>query len=296
MLQRHLGDKALRAIGRDGALLSLPGETRIMTFLVCRIRGFAEIVRAFAKDPEGLSRLTRRTLTPLVKAVHDRGGTVDRMTPGGLTAFFNAPLSDPDHAIHACECALAMLQAMEKVNQVLEQGRHPDGTPFDTIGLGIGINTGTGITGNFGTDDEPDYAAVGAAFDAAEELEKLSANYGSAILAGAETRSQAERSFAFLEVDVLPAREGDGLPLFALLGSPLSRANPKFLALKTYHEHIFLAYRSREWEKARHLITQCRELSGANPVLYDLYAERIAYYEAHPPAANWNGIFETLEA
>lgn len=290
VLRRRLPPKTLQRVKRDPRLQSLTAETRTMTFLVCRIRGFAEIVDFFAGDPEGLSRLVRRALTPLVQAVHDRGGTVDRIVPGGLTAFFNAPVDDPDHAIHGCECALSMLQAIEKVNHVLEQGRHPDGTPYESIGIGIGLNTGPAIVGNFGTESEPDYAATGRAASGAEELERLSANYGTAILVGRTTQEQAERSFAFLEVDVLSGL-GEPAPLFALLGSPLSRANPKFLALKAFHEHIFEAYRARQWDKARGLIAQCRALSGANPVLYDLYSERIAYYQQHPPAQNWNGIF-----
>src|SRR6266550_7397894 len=232
LLKKRLPQKALRSVRRAPKLLDLAAETRNMTFLVCRIRGFAAIVESFAADPEGLSRLVRRALTPMVQAVHDRGGTIDRMVPGGLTAFFNAPLDDPDHAVHACEAALSMLNSMEKVNRVLEQGRHPDGTPFDSIGIGIGLNTGPGIVGNFGTESEPDYAATGHAVAVADDIEKLSANYGTAILVGHPTRALAERSFAFLEVDVLPEGGAEPATLFALLGSPLSRANPKFLALK----------------------------------------------------------------
>ena len=296
LLKKRLPQKALRSVRRAPKLLDLGAETRNMTFLVCRIRGFAKIVDSFASDPEGLSRLARRALTPMVQAVHDRGGTIDRIVPGGLTAFFNAPLDDPDHAIHGCECALSILNSMEKVNRVLEQGRHPDGTPFDSIGIGIGLNTGPAIVGNFGTESEPDYAATGHAVTAADDIEKLSANYGTAILVGHSTRALAERNFAFLEVDVLPEGDAEPAPLFALLGSPLSRANPKFLALKAFHENIFQAYRNRQWDKARGLITQCRSLSGANPVLYDLYSQRIEYYQQHPPAANWNGIFEAAHS
>src|SRR5207248_3904723 len=116
---------------------------------------------------------------------------------------------------------------LEKVNRALEQGRHPDGTPFDSIAVGIGLDTGPGIVGDFGTEEQPDYAAVGRIAEFVHEIEKLSGNYGTAILAGAATRAQAERSFAFLEVDLLPKDQSEPLPLFALLGTPLSRANPK---------------------------------------------------------------------
>ena len=72
----------------------------------------------------------------------------------------------------------------------------------------------------------------------------------------------------------------------------MSRANPKFLALKAFHERIFQAYRAGEWDKARGLIEQCRGLSGANPVLYDFYLKRIAHLESHPSSADWGGRLE----
>jgi hypothetical protein len=37
------------------------------------------------RDPAGLTKLTRCTLTPLIEAVLDRNGTIDRMTPDGFT-------------------------------------------------------------------------------------------------------------------------------------------------------------------------------------------------------------------
>ena len=74
-------------------------------------------------------------------------------------------------------------------------------------------------------------------------------------------------------------------------GTPLARANPRFMALKAFHDRIFEAYRTREWDKARALIAQARALSGANPVLYDLYLERIVHFERHPPGVNWAGTF-----
>ena len=80
--------------------------------------------------------------------------------------------------------------------------------------------------------------------------------------------------------------------IYALLGTPVSRANPKFLALKAFHERIFQAYRAGEWDKARGLIEQCRGLSGANPVLYDFYLKRIAHLESHPSSADWGGRLE----
>ena len=47
--------------------------------------------------------------------------------------------------------------------------------------------------------------------------------------------------FAFLEVDVEPLQTGDQQPLYALVGTPVSRANPKFIALKAFHDYPVIA-------------------------------------------------------
>jgi len=272
-------------------MFELPAEMRVMSFLVCRIRGFAELAESFAGDPEGLARIVKVTMTPMAQAVFDRGGTVDRLSPGELTAFFNAPLDDLQHPVHACSAAIAMIVALEKVNRLLEHGKRGDGSPLPPVDLGIGIFTGEAMVGDFGTENLPAYTATGRAARLPGEIERISGVYGTAILTGESTREMAEKNFAFLEVDHVALDSGNPVRLYALLGTPLSRANPCFMALKTFHDRIFQCYRAREWSKARALVAQARNLSGANPMLYDLYLKRIDHLERHPPGGNWSGVF-----
>ena len=292
-LELKLSPKTLKRLVRHPEALEMMSATRVITFLACRIRGFDAIMDAL--DPPALTKLSRCTLTPLIQAVLDRNGTIDRMTPDGFTAFFNAPLEDSRHASHACECALAMMQALEKANRALEHASLDAGS-LGPVGIGIGLSTGTGIVGDFGTDRLPHFTVAGRASLHASELERLSSDYGTSILVAESTRAMAESDFAFLEVDVEPFETGNQQPLYALLGTPVSRANPKFLALKAFHEHIFQAYRAGEWDKARGLIAQCRGLSGANPVLYDFYLKRISHLESHPSGANWGRKLEAASA
>jgi adenylate cyclase len=289
-MDTHLAPAAMAAITRQPELLNLNGETRTMSYLICGIRRYPALAEAFADEPEGLRRVTRRTLTALSQTVLRYHGAVDRITPGGLAAFFNAPLEDPEHAVHACECALAMTRAMEAVNHALEQQRRSDGSPYAPVEIGIGIHSGTGVVGDFGAETKPEYTVAGRAVQLAHEVEQGGAKYGPAVIVTDAVRKLAERNFAFLEVDtVVTPNAAEPVKLYALLGNPLLRASPKFRALATFHDHIFQSYRAREWSKAKALIEQCRTLSGASPQLYDLYMQRIAWFEANPPGENWNG-------
>jgi adenylate cyclase len=289
-LDNHLAPAAMAAITRQPELLNLSGETRTMSYLICGIRRYPQLAEAFADEPEGLRRVTRRTMTALSQTVLRYHGVVDRITPGGLAAFFNAPLEDPEHAVHACECALAMTRAMEAVNHALEQQRRSDGSPYAPVEIGIGVHSGLGVVGDFGTESRAEYTVAGRSVQLAQEIEAASTKYGPAVIVTDATRKLAERNFAFLEMDtVITPNASEPVKLFALLGNPLLRASPKFRALATFHDHIFQSYRAQEWGKARALIEQCRTLSGASPQLYDLYMSRIAWFEANPPGENWNG-------
>lgn len=287
-LELKLSPKTFKRMARNSDALKLTSATRLMTFIACRIRGFDAMMDSLDRDPAVLTKVSRCTLTPLTQAVLDRQGTIDRMAPDGFTAFFNAPLDDHLHAAHACESGLAMVQALEKANRALEHVTF-ESVPLGPVGIGIGISTGHGIVGDFGTDRQPHFTVAARARQHASALQRMSVEYGTSILVAESTRAMADSEFAFLEVDAVPTKKVEREPLYALVGTPVARANPKFLALKVFHEHIFEAYRAQEWDKARELIEQCRELPGANPVLYDLYAKRIARLESHPSSADWSG-------
>ena len=293
-LRRSFSDmlpaEALDHIARAPALLKLEGETRTVSYLSCSIRGYAMLLESFGDDPAGFTRLIGTVMSPLIEAASVSRGTIQFFSADRFAAFFNAPLDDSEHAIHACEAANRMTLALAQVNEQLAHERRLDGTAFTAIEIGVGISTGPAIAGAFGASRS--YSVTGHCALIADRVRALSAQYGPAIIVSEDTRKAAERGFAFLEVDFIAAGPRDQpVKLYALLGNPLVRASPKFRALSTFHDHIFQSIRTQQWGKAKALIEQCRKLSGASPKLYDLHLARIAWYQDHPPGANWDGAF-----
>jgi adenylate cyclase len=285
----------LERIARRPALLKLDGETRTITYLSCSVRDFARLASSFLEDPHGFTKLIRRVTGPLLDEVTRHGGAIDRVTSDGFSAFWNAPLDDPEHAMHACEAANAMTEALARTNEQIARERRIDGTAIEPIEIGIGISTGLAVAGGFGARERAAYSVTGDPVVTAERIRALSQQYGPAVVLSEETRKEAARGYAFLEVDYIAAGPRDEpLKLFALLGSPVVRASPKFRAVTTFHDHIFSAIRSQQWSKARELIEQCRKLSGASQKLYDLHLNRIAYFEDNPPSGDWDGAFRTV--
>jgi adenylate cyclase len=287
--------EAIDRIARKPQLLKLEGETRTVTYLACGIRGFAGLATSFRDDPASFTRLVQRVLTPLMDEALSHGGTIDRLTSEGFTAFWNAPLDDPEHAIHACEAASRMTEVMARVNDAVTHERRIDGVAFAPVEIGLGISTGPAIAGGFRAHGRTAYAVNGDCTVVAARIQSLSTQYGPAVVVSEATRKASERGFAFLEVDYLTCgAQDEPVKLYAMLGNPVVRASPKFRALMTFHEHIFNSLRTQQWSKARALIEQCRKLSGASQKLYDLHLARITYFESNPPGAEWDGAFRPI--
>lgn len=283
---------ALDRLARNPALLALDGEMRVVTCLSCGLRGYGALSESFRDDPQGFTRLIRTVMMPLVKEVFAQGGMLGRFDGEGFTAYWNAPLDDAEHAIHACEAANKMTIALAQVNEQLSRERRGDGTGFDPVEIGIAITTGPAITGGFGEGRRMDYAVTGECTALADRIRAISPQYGPAVIVSEEARKAAERGFAFLEVDYIAIGSKDeAVRLYAMLGNPLVRASPKFRAMATFHDHIFQSIRTRQWTKARELIEQCRKLSGASQKMYDLHLKRIDWFEANQPNEDWDGAF-----
>jgi adenylate cyclase len=189
--------------------------------LFCDLRGFTGIAERLS--PEALTRLVNRFLTVIGDVVHAHGGTVSRYTGDGLMAFWNAPLDQRDHAARACRAALAMQEAVARLSRELEA----EGDGAGQLAIGVGINTGPGVVGNFGSATRFDYSAHGDAVNVAARLEAETKNYGVPILVGAATAAQAPE-FATRPVDRIALR-GRRRPveLHALVGeAPPDSASP----------------------------------------------------------------------
>lgn len=266
----------LQRIARHPELLKAEGERRKVSYLVCTLQPPVS-----GDDASAFIAASQKILDPLMEQVLRHGGTLDRVRPDGFSAFWNAPLEDGEHALHACEAANAIAAAAAEIGG--ETWRH--GLP--PLEVCVGIATGDAVTGGFG--GRLSYGVQGAAVHLAEKIQGLCRRYGAPLVAAEQTRQLAERGAAFLEIDCIA--DAGPVTLYALMGNSAVRGSPKFRAMSVFHDHIFQALRNQNWRVARELIAQCRRLSGANQTLYDLHLARIAYYERNPPGAEWDGAF-----
>lgn len=198
---QYLSPALVERLARDPSQLRLGGERRTLSVLFCDVRGFTTIAETMKDDPEQLTALINRLLTPLSDIVLSHGGTIDKYIGDCLMAFWNAPLDDARHAEHAVAAALAMLEAIGALNAELEAEAAAAGAVHHPLRIGIGINTGDCVVGNMGSAQRFDYSVLGDAVNLASRLEGASKSYGVPLLLGERTAALAARDFTVLELD-----------------------------------------------------------------------------------------------
>jgi adenylate cyclase len=291
---RYLAPAVVEQLAEDPSRLKLGGEARNMTIMFCDVRGFTTLSEKYKEDPAGLTRLMNRFMTPMTEAIMVQRGYIDKYIGDCIMAFWNAPLADDRHAAHACAAALDMLSALDKLNAELQQETVAAGRPADdapTLRIGIGLNTGECVVGNMGSEHRMNYTVLGDPVNLASRLEGISKAYGVVIVLGEETAGRAP-GLAMLELDLI-AVKGKTEPsrVYTLLGAAETAASAAFKRLADRHRAMLDAYRAQDWQAACGLADECADLQPALSGLYDAYRERIAYFAAHPPGADWRGVY-----
>jgi adenylate cyclase len=163
----YLSPDMVAMLQKDPSLLKLGGERKEMSFLFMDIVGFTPISEHYKNndDPEGLVELVNEFLDKMTKIILNNSGTIDKYMGDCIMAFWNAPLPCSNHAEMAVKSAIEIEEKINELKREYEERALPD------INVGTGVNTGTCIVGNMGSESRFDYSVIGDAVNLAARLE-----------------------------------------------------------------------------------------------------------------------------
>src|SRR5689334_9922961 len=294
---QYLSPALVEQLAQSPEKLVLGGEEREMTIMFSDMRGFTSISETYKSDPQGLTALMNRFLTPLTNAILERKGTIDKYMGDAIMAFWNAPLDDREHQLNACEAAIDMLDRVDELNKERQKEAEAGGRPYIALNIGVGLNTGPCVVGNMGSDVRFDYSVFGDSVNLASRLEGQSKEYGFPIIVGSKTALAARERFAILELDFVKVK-GKTEPevIYAFAGREDMALSERFQRLRNLTIEMLACYRNRDWDGALAAIARGRRTDEAKTLqsLYNLYEARIRGFQADPPPPDWNGSFALL--
>ena len=183
----YLSPQLLSKLVKDPQHLKLGGEKRELTIFFSDIRSFTSVSEKM--DAEKLTHYLNRYFTPMSDIVTKHNGMIDKYIGDALMAFYNAPVDVKEHAADACETALEMLEALERLNvQFYKEGLPP-------IEIGIGLNTAEVVVGNMGSQKRFNYTVIGDGVNLASRVEGLNKLFGTKILITEQTKLQIGSTF-----------------------------------------------------------------------------------------------------
>jgi adenylate cyclase len=282
--QQYLAPAMVERLAEDPSALTLGGEMREITILFSDIRGFTSLSEKM--DPEQITSLLNRFLTPMTDLLLESGATIDKYIGDAIMCFWNAPLTTTDHPRRACVAALAMMKALEELNK----------REAMTLKIGVGLNTGACCVGNLGSEQRFSYSAIGDSVNVAARVESLTKQYGLPILITEYTSVHAS-GLAQIEIDLVRVvGRAEPIGIFTLLGDEAYARSPEFTALFAAHARMIATYRSGDFAIAAEATEAARKIAPQSlGAVYDVYAKRIAALRENPPPEPWDGVFMALE-
>lgn len=287
--EHYLAPAMVKKLQKNPDLLKLGGDTRKLTLLFCDIRGFTPISEQFKTNPQGLTSLINRFLTPMTDLIMKNDGTIDKYMGDCIMAFWNAPLDVEQQADKAVETSLQMFRDLKVLNTQLTK---EDLLP---INIGIGLNTGDVVVGNMGSDQRFDYSCLGDAVNLAARLEGQTKGYGVKILFGQETANSLTDRYTILELDDIAVKgKTEPVKIYTVL-DPEEIGYDVIPALEQYvnlHAKLRENYKKQDWKFCTDAISELRgQFAGTLDSYYDIITDRIEDYKKNPPPREWDGVY-----
>jgi len=280
----YLAPDVIAKMLASNKLPQLGGETREVTVLFSDIEGFSQIAERLS--PDALMALTNAYLSAMTDVIESCGGYVDKYIGDSVVAVFGAPIDDEHHAASAARAALGCSRRLTELNR--------DSSVFQgyQVAQRIGINSGSALVGNFGSQRRFNYSVMSDAVNVASRLEGANKFYGTTIIASDTTVALAGDAFAWRELDTIRVKgRTRSLRIHELMAASASDlTEAQRTALADYAAGLS-HWRASEFD----LAAGCFGRSAAQDRPSALFRERAGQAADNAPDPDWEPVRSLLE-
>ena len=266
----YLSKALVEKLQKNPELLVLGGESKELSIMFTDVRGFTAISEHYGTDVQGLTKIMNRYMTAMTEKILTNNGTLDKYIGDAQMAFWNAPVEEINHAKLAVKTALEMMNSLDTFNEIVTK----EGVP--AFGMGLGINTGTVVVGNMGSDQRFDYTCLGDTVNLASRLEGQSKPYGVRIVLGPLTAERVKDEYPVIELDCIAVKgKKIGVRIYTLGDETIE------------HKNFLEDYYNGDWIDA---IETLKVLIEKKTPLQQYYVNMLERLEEGKPE-NWNGTY-----
>ena len=196
-LQRYVSPQIVQQIMQQEQQTTLGGKEVKASILFSDIRGFTK----FSSDMEPGKLITQLNeyFSLMANVIIAHGGYLDKFIGDAIMAVFGVPKTAVDDSCRAIKAATEMQSRLNQINKEW-QSRN-----WQALSMGIGINTGSVVSGNIGSTQRMEYTVLGDSVNVASRL--CSVAKGGQVIVSESTLSGNENVFTVSEVD-LPKLKG----------------------------------------------------------------------------------------
>ncbi len=279
---RYVSPDIVKEMLENPELLKVGGEKKMVSMIFSDIRDFTAISEILS--PTELSQLLNQYMGRMTDILFQTKGTLDKYIGDAIVGFWGAPIEMPNHAHQAVSGALAMVEALPKINHAFAtQG-------FPKISMGIGLNTGEVSVGNMGSEKIFAYTALGDQMNLTSRLEGLNKFYGTKLIISENTFKALEEhknNFSIRSMDIVRVKgRKKTVGIYEVLDSEhclFGRSN----SIEEFNQ-AYKLYMKKEFQEAQKIFNKLTE-----EYPQDINSQRMENncknYLLCPPSREWDG-------
>lgn len=281
-LERYVSRDVVRELldNESGLLEQLGGTRKDVAVLFSDVRGFTSL--AEHADPETLVTQLNEYFGEMVRIVFLHQGTLDKFIGDAVMAVWGTVTTGGarEDCLRAVRTALAMLEAVESMRRRWNDEARAD------LRIGIGVNFGSAVFGNIGSEEKMEPTVIGDVVNLASRLEGVTKQYRVPLVLSGEVAALVRDEIPLCLLDIVKV-SGRSAPVeiyTVMLDADMRVVHPAWLVV---HEEGWRHYRAARFAEA----LRCFEANdGADGGLGSKMRERCRGYAVNPPDAGWEPV------
>jgi len=188
---KYLDPRMVKKLQDNPELCQVNGKRVDCSIIFTDLRGFTSLSESV--EPEMVTYIMNAVLDVQVQAVNKFEGVTDKFIGDAGMFHWNSIIPQEDHHTLALQAAQEIEKNIDQLNIKFKQ------EGISEIAIGIGVNSGVCIAGNFGATDRFAFSLIGDPCNVAARLESSTKIAGVGVLIGEETAKNVDFKLQLLE-------------------------------------------------------------------------------------------------